>query len=67
MYDVHGQAALLLCESLMHVLIEQGIITKETALSAVNTVVEVTQDRSDKCAASVMTLAEAIERSLDQI
>ena len=42
--DPHGQVALLLCESLLHVLIEQRVISREAALSAVESVLEVTED-----------------------
>ena len=42
--DPHGQVALLLCESLLHVLIEQRVISREAALSAVQSVLEVTED-----------------------
>jgi hypothetical protein len=45
--DPHGQVALLLCESLLHVLIEQRVISREAALSAVESVLEVTEDAAE--------------------
>ena len=45
--DPHGQVALLLCESLLHVLIEQRVISREAALSAVESVLEVTVDAAE--------------------
>jgi hypothetical protein len=38
--DTHGQVALLLCEALLHVLVERGVITKDYALEAIHTVEE---------------------------
>lgn len=35
--DPHGQAALLLVESLIHVMVEKGLLTREEALDAVQT------------------------------
>lgn len=39
--DPHGQAALLLVESLIHVMVENGLLTREEALDAVRTSTEV--------------------------
>jgi len=33
--DSHGQAALMLCESLLHLLVEQNVITKEKAIEMI--------------------------------
>ena len=43
--DPHGQVALMLCESLFHVLVEEGVISKETALNAINGVVELAREK----------------------
>jgi hypothetical protein len=40
----HGHVALMLCESLIHVLVEVGIIRKTTAIEVIDTVVEVTRE-----------------------
>ena len=45
--DPHGQAALLLCESLLHVLVEQRVISREAAFSAIETVLELTQESAE--------------------
>jgi hypothetical protein len=47
MVDPHGLTALLLCESVMHVLVEAGIIPKVTAMEAIKTVVELTRELAD--------------------
>ena len=36
--DPEGKVALLLCESLLHVLVEQQVISHEAALSAIQNV-----------------------------
>lgn len=45
--DPHGQAALLLCENLLHVLVEQRVITREAALSAIESAREVMQEGAE--------------------
>jgi hypothetical protein len=42
--DPHGQVALMLCESLFHVLVEQHVITRETAIEAIEGVAELTRE-----------------------
>ena len=42
--DPHGQAALMLCESLMLLLIEEGVIPKDEALQAIADVIEVKRE-----------------------
>ncbi len=39
-----GEVALMLCESLLHVLVEERIITKEKAIEAIESVVELTRE-----------------------
>ena len=41
--DPHGQAALMLCEGLMLLLIEQSVITKKDAAQAVEDIIDVKQ------------------------
>jgi DNA helicase TIP49 (TBP-interacting protein) len=67
--DAHSHVALLLCESLLHVLVEEGVLAKEKALSAAETVVELTQqmaeDGDDPAVNGLAAeLAEAIANSL---
>ena len=42
--DPHGQAALMLCEALALVLVEDGIILKERVVDAIEGVVEVKRE-----------------------
>jgi hypothetical protein len=45
--DPYGQVALLLCESLLHVLVEQGVISRDAALSVIEGVLELTQESAE--------------------
>jgi hypothetical protein len=45
--DPQGQVALLLCESLLHVLVEQGVISRDAALSVIEGVLELTQESAE--------------------
>jgi len=42
--DPHGQVALMLCETLLHVLVEQRVITRDTAIEAIEGVAELTRE-----------------------
>ena len=42
--DPHGQVALMLCESLLHVLVEQHVITQEKAIEAIDGIAELTHE-----------------------
>ena len=42
--DPHGQAALLIAESLIHVLVERSVLSVEDVVSALQTAVEVKTD-----------------------
>jgi hypothetical protein len=42
--DPHGQVALMLCESLLHILVEQHVITREKAIEALDGVAELTRE-----------------------
>ena len=42
--DPQGRVALMLCESILHVLVEENVITKEKALDAINTVTDLTRE-----------------------
>jgi hypothetical protein len=37
----------MLCESLLHVLVEEGILTKTKAMEAIETVLELTRDAAE--------------------
>jgi polyhydroxyalkanoate synthesis regulator phasin len=45
--DPHGQLALMLCESLVHELVESGVITKAQALNVVDTVAELVREAAE--------------------
>jgi hypothetical protein len=45
--DPQSRVALMLCESLLHVLAEESVITREKALDAINTVAELTREVAD--------------------
>jgi hypothetical protein len=45
--DPQGQIALMLCESLFHVLVEQQIITREQAIEAIEGVAELAREMRD--------------------
>jgi hypothetical protein len=45
--DPQGQVALLLCESLLHVLVEQRVISRDAALSVIEGVLELTQESAE--------------------
>ena len=42
--DPQGRVALMLCESTLHVLVEEGILTKAKAIEAIETVAELTNE-----------------------
>ena len=42
--DPQGRVALMLCESVLHVLVEEGVLTKEKAIEAIETVAELTRE-----------------------
>ena len=45
--DPHGRVALMLCESLLHVLVERGMLTKANAIEAIDTVADLTQEMAE--------------------
>ena len=42
--DPGGQVSLMLCESILHLLVEEGVIPKAKALEAINGVVELVRE-----------------------
>jgi hypothetical protein len=67
--DTHGKAALMLCESLLHLLVEEGIIAKTKAIEAIEGVAEVAREDIDDGQTSengtgVVSLIETITESL---
>ena len=45
--DPQGRVALMLCESVLHVLVEEGVLPKAKAIDAINTVLELTREMAD--------------------
>jgi hypothetical protein len=43
--DPHGEVALMLCECLLHLLVEEGVIPQAKAVSAIETVAGTRHDR----------------------
>ena len=46
--DPFGLAAMMLCESLLHALVDAGILPRELALETVQSVLEVAHDMADQ-------------------
>lgn len=59
--DAHGQAAMLLVESLIHGLIEQHIITVARAVEIVDTAAEVKAEKADDLGDSPANLMESLK------
>ncbi len=55
--DPHGQAALMLCESLILLLIERGLIGRDETTETVNGVIEVERERAVTSHRVVITVA----------
>jgi hypothetical protein len=64
MSDPQGRVALMLCESILHVLVEEGIITKGKALETINTVTELTQEMAEGNPADAPHIAAGLVRSI---
>lgn len=68
--DPHGQAALMLCESTLHTLIEAGVLTVQEAIGVVATALELKNElaqapgRSGVAMEESRTLLKAISASL---
>jgi hypothetical protein len=62
-----GQASLMLCESILHLLVEERVITNERALEAINGVLELLQESEQigqrARLGSAVPLLEAIART----
>jgi hypothetical protein len=67
--DPHGQAALILCESLLFLLIEQSVIGKDRAAEAIGDAIDVKQELAGTNESVVVSmesigLLRAVARSL---
>ena len=66
--DPDGQVSLMLCESILHIIVEEGVISKERALDAINGVVELAREKDGigqhrSASHSATQLIEAIAQS----
>ena len=65
--DSEGQISLMLCESILHILVEEGVISNEKALEAIDGVVELTREneigRRRPARRSAVQLIEAIAQT----
>ena len=57
MPDPHGQAALMLCESLMLLLVEQGIVSKTQAVEAIDDIIELKREIAGARESVVVSMA----------
>jgi hypothetical protein len=58
--DPHGQVALMLCESLFHLLVEKGVLSHQTALEAIEGVAELIEETADHDFQAVNARAAAV-------
>ena len=66
--DPDGQVSLMLCESILHILVEEGVISKEKALEAIDGVVELARENDEigqrrSAGRSAVQLIKAIAQS----
>ena len=66
--DPDGQVSLILCESILHILVEERVISNEKALEAIDGVVELTRENDDigqrrSARRSAVQLIEAIAQT----
>lgn len=59
--DAHGQAALLLAESILHALVETNILTVEGALSVIETTCEVKVEVAEEAGESAGRMQESLQ------
>ena len=45
--DPQGRVSLLLCESVFHILVEEGLLTTAKAIEAIETVAELTRETAE--------------------
>ena len=58
--DAHGQAALILAESMLHALVEAGVFTTETAIDILNVAEEVKEEKGKAFAESAAVIAKSL-------
>lgn len=58
--DPHGQAALMLCESLAHLLIAHGALDREEVVDAIDGVIDVKQEIAGASESIVVSVASIV-------
>ncbi len=58
--DPHGQAALMLCESLAHLLIARGTLAREELVEAIDGVIEVKREIAGTSESVVVSVASIV-------
>jgi hypothetical protein len=58
--DPHGEVALMLCESLFHLLVEQGVLSHQMALDTIEGVAELIEEAAEHDFPAVNARAAAI-------
>lgn len=58
--DPHGQAALMLCESLALLLVEQGVISKHQVIDAIEGIIEVKREIAGTSEPVVVSIASIL-------
>ena len=62
--DPQGRVALMMCESILHVLVEEGVLSKAKAIEAINTVLELTREMADGNPAGEAHIAADLVKSI---
>jgi hypothetical protein len=63
--DPHGKVALMLCESLLHALVEEAVLPREKAIQAIEVVAELMRDPAEiRAAKKQESSPAALERFL---
>jgi hypothetical protein len=62
--DPQGRVALMLCESLFHILVEEGVIAKAKAMEALEGVAELTREMADGNPAGEAHIAAGLVKSI---
>ena len=58
--DPHGQVAMMLCESVLHVLIEQGVLSRQKAIEAIEGIAELLDEAAEREFQAVNARAAAV-------
>ena len=62
--DPQARVALMLCESLIHVLVEEGVLSKANAIEAIETVAELTREMANGNPAVEAHIAAGLVKSI---